>query len=468
MASSPEAELFCSICDEIFKDPVVLSCGHSFCKECLKKWWRKKPVQECPFCKRSSKSDPHLNLSLKNLCEIFLQQKDQRSSEPVCSLHSENLKQPKFLICSDSEKNKERKLNEAVQEHRKTLQETLEPLKNNLQRKKTIKEEFDKTAEHIKVQAKKTENQIKEQFKKLHQFLEDEEKNRLAALRQEEQQKSGKMKMKLKPLSREIAALSDIVGATEDELRAEDVSFLINYNTTMEKVKRWCLQQDPQLHPEALIDQAKHLRNLGYTISSKMKDKWSNSPLVLDPNTAGSELILSEDLTSVTSRENQQLPDDPEMFRSKFSVLSSEGFNSGNHSWIVDVEDSKGWMIGVSAESVQKRENIYSTWLVIQLHGGKYSAWSPPATPTVLPVQSNLKWIRVNLDWDKGELQFFDLNTKTNIHTFKQTFTGNMFPCFTTLGEIKMLPADFNPPLSRRITCKKSNWRPYKYVVVPS
>uniref|UniRef100_A0A3Q2DK82 Uncharacterized protein n=1 Tax=Cyprinodon variegatus TaxID=28743 RepID=A0A3Q2DK82_CYPVA len=395
MASRPEAELFCSVCNEVFKDPVVLSCGHSFCKECLKKWWREKPVQECPFCKRrSSKSNPPISLSLKNL------------------LNPENLKLFHLPDCL------------------------------------AYQEEFDKTAEQIKVQAQQTENQIKEQFKKLHHFLEEEEKNRLAALREEEQQKSEMMKKKLEDLSKEIAALSDTVRATEEELKAEDMSFLHNYKAAMERVQRRCLPQDPQPPSGALIDRAKHQGNLAYKISSKMRDKWSNT-LVLDPNTAGSELILSEDLTSVTSRENQLLPDDPEMFRSKFSVLSSEGFNSGNHSWVVDVRDSKGWMVGVSTEFAQKKENIYSKWLVIQFHGGKYSAWSPPVYPTALSVRSNLKWIRVNLDWDKGELQFFDLCSNTNIHIFRQTFSEKMFPCFTTQDNIKMLPADFNPTSTR-------------------
>ncbi|XP_015233345.1 PREDICTED: E3 ubiquitin-protein ligase TRIM39-like [Cyprinodon variegatus] len=454
MASRPEAELFCSVCNEVFKDPVVLSCGHSFCKECLKKWWREKPVQECPFCKRrSSKSNPPISLSLKNLCEKFLQQKE-RSSEHLCSLNPENLKLfhlPDCLACRDSENQTQRRfgtINEAAQQHKKILQKTLEPLKNNLQRMKTDQEEFDKTAEQIKVQAQQTENQIKEQFKKLHHFLEEEEKNRLAALREEEQQKSEMMKKKLEDLSKEIAALSDTVRATEEELKAEDMSFLHNYKAAMERVQRRCLPQDPQPPSGALIDRAKHQGNLAYKISSKMRDKWSNT-LVLDPNTAGSELILSEDLTSVTSRENQLLPDDPEMFRSKFSVLSSEGFNSGNHSWVVDVRDSKGWMVGVSTEFAQKKENIYSKWLVIQFHGGKYSAWSPPVYPTALSVRSNLKWIRVNLDWDKGELQFFDLCSNTNIHIFRQTFSEKMFPCFTTQDNIKMLPADFNPTSTR-------------------
>ncbi|KAJ4934900.1 hypothetical protein JOQ06_007681, partial [Pogonophryne albipinna] len=84
----------------------------------------------------------------------------------------------------------------------------------------------------------------------------------------------------------------------------------------------------------ALIDQAKHLGNLSFNIWSKMKDMVSFSPLILDPNTANPFLFLSEDLTS--------------------------GFASGTHSWDVQVTDSTFWLLGVLAESVQRKGHIRS------------------------------------------------------------------------------------------------------------
>ena len=44
--------LQCSICTEIFNKPLMVNCGHTFCKNCIDKWIEQnKKSSKCPLCR---------------------------------------------------------------------------------------------------------------------------------------------------------------------------------------------------------------------------------------------------------------------------------------------------------------------------------------------------------------------------------------------------------------------------------
>lgn len=70
---SLEAELNCSICLSIFKDPITLPCGHNFCQDCLNKRWKETFLLSCPQCMYHYSSKPELkkNTVLSAVVESF-------------------------------------------------------------------------------------------------------------------------------------------------------------------------------------------------------------------------------------------------------------------------------------------------------------------------------------------------------------------------------------------------------------
>ncbi|XP_049338574.1 nuclear factor 7, ovary-like [Astyanax mexicanus] len=101
MASSSsllsEDEFQCSICLDVFTDPVTTPCGHNFCMVCLREYWNSSSHCQCPLCKEEFSRRPELrvNTFISGLTAQFkksLQVKSSRSSEKPPS-------KPKKILC---------------------------------------------------------------------------------------------------------------------------------------------------------------------------------------------------------------------------------------------------------------------------------------------------------------------------------------------------------------------------------
>ncbi|XP_063760086.1 E3 ubiquitin-protein ligase TRIM21 isoform X3 [Eleginops maclovinus] len=67
MAEAPdlfsEQELTCSICLDLFDEPVSTPCGHNFCQVCIGGYWASSAVCTCPLCKRQFEERPQLSVN---------------------------------------------------------------------------------------------------------------------------------------------------------------------------------------------------------------------------------------------------------------------------------------------------------------------------------------------------------------------------------------------------------------------
>ncbi|KAJ8261703.1 hypothetical protein GJAV_G00157370 [Gymnothorax javanicus] len=319
-------------------------------------------------------------------------------------------------------------MEEAAQDLKEELKPELNVIKEKLKRFTEAEEECKKTAEHIRSQAQSTERQIKAKFEKLHQFLREEEEARLAVLKEEERMKSQIMEEKIEHITRDVSILTDKITAIEKSMETEDISFLKSYKSIRERAQ--CSLQDPELLSGALIDVAKHLGNLKFRVWEKMLEMVQYTPVMLDPNTAHAYLSLSDDLTTVRDTDTkQEYPDNPERFDDCVNVLGSEGFTSGKHSWEVKVGNKTEWDVGVMKESSNRKGDItYSpkrgVWVLRLREDEGYRAGGV----TALKLERKPQSIRVQLDYDRGEVSFFNSSDMSLIYTFKDTFTERVFP----------------------------------------
>lgn len=58
-----EEQLLCSICLDIFSEPVSTPCGHNYCKTCITEYWYTSDRVECPLCKKKFNKRPRLQVN---------------------------------------------------------------------------------------------------------------------------------------------------------------------------------------------------------------------------------------------------------------------------------------------------------------------------------------------------------------------------------------------------------------------
>ncbi|XP_072544852.1 LOW QUALITY PROTEIN: zinc-binding protein A33-like [Salminus brasiliensis] len=97
-----EDQFLCSICLDVFTDPVTTPCGHQFCMNCIKTCWGDSPQCHCPLCKETFIKRPELkvNTTLREVVEHFKKKSGLDKPEVLCDVCT-GMKQKALKSCLD-------------------------------------------------------------------------------------------------------------------------------------------------------------------------------------------------------------------------------------------------------------------------------------------------------------------------------------------------------------------------------
>ncbi|XP_059418641.1 SPRY_PRY_C-I_1 domain-containing protein [Carassius carassius] len=167
----------------------------------------------------------------------------------------------------------------------------------------------------------------------------------------------------------------------------------------------------------------------------------STADVILDPNTANPDLLVSEDGKYLKAKKyGHESWKTFQWKHSKFDgwtcVQAKEGYNTGRHYWEVDVRKKQEWRVGVVKESAPRNGyvpmNTKSGYWNLRLQLGTLIALTEPVTKVNLSTPSR---VGVYLDIEEGHVSFYDAVKRRHIFSFHTDFreTENIYPVFGTV-----------------------------------
>ncbi|KAL6491202.1 hypothetical protein MHYP_G00015470 [Metynnis hypsauchen] len=515
MASSSsllsEDQLLCSICLDVFTDPVTTPCGHNFCRVCLKKCWDSSSHCQCPVCKAEFPTRPELSVNtfISGLAAQFkksvqvksssaLEKRPSNPTKVLCNYCSEEQLEAvkSCLDCGVSycethltphktaAKLKKHKLMDPVenledyicQKHERPLElfcrddqtcvcwfctegdhktHSTVPIEEEIQVKKIqmgttqaevqqiIQDRLKKIEEikhSVELNKKSTEKEKADSVEVFRALLRCIERSQAELLEvMEEKQKAAERQAEefIKELEQEITELKRRDTELEQLSHTEDHLHLLQVYSSLcsrPHTKNWT---DVRINTHLRVETLRRaLTQLQEELSKEMEKLAVIVDVTLDPDSAHSKLILSDDGKQVRHGDKQQnLPDTPERFDCHVSVLGKEGFSSGRFYYEVQVSGKTKWTLGVTTESSNRKGTITTSpengyWAVRLRNKTEYTA--AESLHVSLSLKQAPQKVGVFVDYEEGLVSFYDVEAKSPIHSFTgQSFTEKLYPYFS-------------------------------------
>ncbi|XP_030610381.1 butyrophilin subfamily 1 member A1 isoform X2 [Archocentrus centrarchus] len=174
--------------------------------------------------------------------------------------------------------------------------------------------------------------------------------------------------------------------------------------------------------------------------------------VTLDSESSHPGLLISDDDKRMRcGPERRDVLRCPRRFDGWWCAVGQEGYACGRHYWEVEVGE-RDWRLGVAKASAVRQGfrslNTDTGYLTLRLERGTdLKALTVPATP--LPQSLVPRKVGVYLDYEQGQLSFYDVEKRSHLYTYTEKFTEELYPVFGTVEVVKDLvirPADLRQP----------------------
>nr|XP_021527906.1 E3 ubiquitin-protein ligase TRIM50 isoform X3 [Aotus nancymaae] len=436
--SLPELEdrLQCPICLEVFKEPLMLQCGHSYCKSCLVSLSCHLDAElRCPVCRQAvdgSSSPP--NVSLARVIEALRLPGDP---EPKVCVHHRN---PLSLFC---EKDQELicGLCGLLGSHQHHL---VTPVSTVYSRMKNESDVFSWV--------------IRREFQELHHLVDEEKARCLEGIGGHTRGLVASLDMQLEQAQGARERLAQAECVLEQFSNEEHHEFIRKFHSMASRAELQHARPLEGAFSPISFKPGLHQADIKLTVWKRLFRKVlpAPEPLKLDPATAHPLLELSKGNTVVQcGLLAQRRASQPERFDYSTCVLASCGFSCGRHYWEVVVGSKSDWRLGVIKGTASRKGKLnrspeHGVWLIGLKEGRVYEAFACPRVP--LPVLGHPHRIGVYLHYEQGELTFFDADRPDDLrplYTFQSDFQGKLYPILDTCWHERgsnLLPMVLPPP----------------------
>ncbi|XP_078286267.1 zinc-binding protein A33-like [Rhinoraja longicauda] len=442
-------DAICPICMDFFCDPVILECGHNFCRSCITQNWDREGRNSCPEC-REDIADRALkvNRALASITEtaralsLNTGRKERKLHCEECQeelkLFCETDKKLVCLICRDAREHKSHSfmpIQEAVESYKEQIITSLEILTKNKSAMEEMEQQQKEKLSGVREQSHNLLTYITSVFAELRQILNEKERLFLKDLREEGESVLNPMENNLRAIQEEINYIQKKLLKLQERMNQTDSLIFLKEETRQKR------RISDDIKTLSVADGALDVGKFDHpfllnTVFREVLDGIKRVSVTLDVETAHPQLEVSEDRKRVRGTGTRRsLPDTGKRFTGSACVLGSEGFTSGRHYWEVEVAGCRGWSLGVAAESVGRKGRVTLTpetgvWSIWREGDQFVAATSPPSPLPARPIPGR---VGVYLSYKSGTVSFYDAATKSHLHTFTgNKFTEKLYPFFWT------------------------------------